>query len=177
MAASVQRKSLLEVPEMNELDLSREEQEKIQEIILSSPDYQSYHLLFALIKTRNPVVSIPDEIKASILCSALGHLVYYNDWTLLDPVESNERQAGQEILDVGKNALICLVPLLDNSRPAPFFGSEDATMSKVYQYRINDFAFRYISLILKNEAPFLPQPQSRDSLIQILKTNPLLKKF
>jgi hypothetical protein len=144
---------------------------KLIDTVNSLQDHSAYHVLFLLRRSFPEAYrNLPGAVKAPVLCDALSHLTFFNDWGYLAPDESHDGEAAQALLELGKAALPCLTPLLDESRAAPLFGSETATMSSVYKYRINDFAYRYISKILDRDPTFAADPQARDADIARLKT-------
>jgi hypothetical protein len=99
----------------------------------------------------------------------LAHQTYLNDWGYLDPGGSHDGEAAQALLEMGTDALPQLLPLLDDSQPARLYGSEEATITKLYQYRRKDFAYHYIALILGLSSPFNADPAQRDQEIERLK--------
>jgi hypothetical protein len=135
--------------------------------IETNPDHTSYHLLLALRQAEPEVYArIAPATRAAVLCSALEHLTFYNDFGYLDPSGSHDGEAARALLELGPAAAPCLRKLLEDRTPAPLFGSEEATMSSRYRYRRADFAYRYL-LQLRGEAPrFLRDPAERDALIQ-----------
>ena len=166
--------SLTESRVLPSAQLSPNDIQAAEEYIKAHNDYTAYHLLFALRrKSLEAYKRIPDSTKASILCSALAHLKYLNDWGYLDPAESYDREAAIALVEIGASALRFLEPLLDSQQPAPLFGSEEATLSSVYQYRRSDFAFRYASQILGLDPMFVREPKDRDKMIENLKNNEL----
>jgi hypothetical protein len=153
-------------------ELDAEQERTAGDYVRSHSDYTAYHLLFALRRKAIGAYSrLSPEVRARVLCSALGHLRYLNDWGTLDPHESHDGEAASALLETGKAAVECLVDLLDDRRPAPLFGSEEATMSSIYQYRRCDFAFRYVSLLRGRTPTFDPQPERRDVEVERLKGN------
>jgi hypothetical protein len=143
--------------------------------IRKHPDGTSYHLLFALRKYYpSSYESVPNQEKSAILCGALKHTVGLNDWGILSPSGSFDRESAQALLETGKTALECLAPILDDDSPAPLFGSKVATTSKVYRYRRKDFAYRYASLLIGKSPVFDRDPKERDKDIDRLKAE--LKK-
>jgi hypothetical protein len=137
--------------------------------VAGHPDHRSYHLLFLLREhAAERYERLPADLRARVLTAALGHLKYLNDWGYLDPAESYDGKAAKALLALGAAALPHLRPLLTDRRPAPLFGSEEATMSHRYQYRRADFAARYVALILGEEAPFAEQVSQRDRAIATL---------
>jgi hypothetical protein len=141
-----------------------------KEKIMASSSYDTYHLLFALRRASAADYElIPKHHIAQILCSALEHMNYLNDWGYLDIDESVDQEAALALLETGSIVVNCLRPILDNKQPAPLFGTEEATLSAIYQYRRNDFAYRYISLILGKKPIFKKEPNERDREIEKLK--------
>jgi hypothetical protein len=134
-------------------------------------DRSSYHLLFA-IRRASPVTygGLDPDGKAKILCDALAHVQFLNDWGYLDPSGSHDGEAALALLELGRHALLPLEPILDDERPAPLYGSETATLSSIYKFRRKDFAHRYLALILGRPAEFDADPSIRDRLIEQLKT-------
>jgi hypothetical protein len=138
--------------------------------VQSHPDDTAYHALVALRRAGGPEFDqISARTKAAIFCSALATQVYLNDWGYLDPNEPYDGEEARFLLEQGDAARSCLVRLLDDSRPAPLFGSEEATMSHTFQYRRCDFAYRYLSQILGLKPTFDPDPKRRDADITQLK--------
>lgn len=141
-----------------------------KEVVMTSSSFDSYHLLFALRRaSATDYELIPKYHIAQILCSALEHVNYLNDWGYLDIDESVDQVAALALLETGSTAMNYLKPLLDNKQPAPLFGTEEATLSAIYQYRRNDFAYRYISLILGKKPVFTMELNERDREIEKLK--------
>ncbi len=133
-------------------------------------DRSSYHLLFAILRTAPREYEALDAgVKAAILCDALRHVQFLNDWGYLDPSESHDGEAAVALLDLGRDALGPLRPLLSDANPAPLYGSETATQSSTYKFRRQDFAYRYAMLILKRPAVFDADPLERDRRIASLK--------
>ena len=170
IAESVRRTSLIESKVLPKMHLSSSDIQATKEYIRLHSDYTAYHLLFALRrKAPEDYKRIPDTSKANILCSALVHLTYLNDWGYLDSGGSHDGEAASALIEIGTSALACLEPILDNRQPAPLFGTEEATMSSIYHYRRCDFAYRYISLIRGLQSSFNPKPKERDKEIKRLK--------
>jgi len=160
------KSTILSSVKPSEMDVS-----KLIDTVNSHQDHSAYHVL-GLLRRSFPDAyrNLPGAVKAPVLCDALSHLTFFNDWGYLAPDESHDGEAALALLELGEAALPCLIPLLDESKAAPLFGSEPATMSTVYQYRINDFAYRYISKILGRDPTFAADPQARDAEIERLKT-------
>ncbi len=164
------RLALMRSPTLSTLALSPADEREALAQISTHPDHTSYHVLFALRRySPSAYQGITAEAKARILTDALRHLPYLNDWGSLDPSSSHDGEAAAALLELGSAASDYLRPILDNSQPAPLFGSEPATVSKVFKYRRCDFAYRYLSLLLGLDPTFDPEPDVRDKEIERLK--------
>jgi hypothetical protein len=102
-----------------------------------------------------------------VLCSALSHLTYLNDWGHL-AVAPREGAPARALVETGATALSCLEPLLADRRPAPFFGSADATLATAY--RRADFAYRAAASILGEKPVFHDSVEERDAAIARLRS-------
>lgn len=143
---------------------------KARRLISARPDYRSYHLLMAL-RTTNPSAykTVPTAVRASVLCSTLKEQECFDDWmapdsTFADPADLLE--AEKALVECGKAAVPYLLPLLDDHTDAR---NSDPEEEPEYDYRRADYAFRYISLILKVPYSFQPEPADRDKDIATLK--------
>lgn len=146
--------------------LSEADAAAAQAAIEADPEAAWYHTLFAL-RRGHPAIyaALPANVRAAVLCGALGHLSFYNDWGYLDPSGSFDGEAARAMLELGPDAAACLVPLLADTAPAPLYGSETATLSSMYGYRRADFAYRYL-LALRGEQPAFARDQAeRDRAI------------
>jgi len=170
VTASKSRQSLMEAASLLD-QFSREDVDAAITYVLTHGDHSAYHLLFALRRRAEDAYDrLPPEVKVNILRDALKHLHYLNDWGYLDPKGSHDGEAAQALLKLGHDALQPLVLLIDDGRPVRLFGSEAATIARMYQYRTRDFAYRYLYLILGRQPVFDPDPQVRDAEIERLKT-------
>jgi hypothetical protein len=157
---SAKRLSLMESQLLGREKLPEEEQTAAVDYILNHPDFTSYHLLFALKDRSEPAYdAITAAARAGVLCSALSNLKYLNDWGHL-AVSPKDGPAMTALTATGEAALPCLKPLLEDQRPAPFFGSADATVAA--QYRRADFAHHAAALILNEKPVFVADPRDRD---------------
>lgn len=146
--------------------------EAIVETILhleTTPDYTSYHLLLSL-RQQYPdhYAEVSSDVKARILCSSLAHFTNFSDWGYLEPTESYDGEAARALLYTGADALPFLLPVLDDKTRVWLEGSVEGTLSKRYQYRRCDFAYRYACLILQRPVRFSTDPATRDSDIRLL---------
>jgi hypothetical protein len=138
--------------------------------IKKHPDYTSYHLLLAIRKYyADAYKDVTASDKDAILCSALKNSTHLNDWGYLDPAGSFDGVSAKALLENGKAALKSLAAGLADGESAPLFGTEEATISKLYHYRRKDFAYRYASLILGLTPSFHADPKERDKDINKLK--------
>jgi hypothetical protein len=134
--------------------------------IAAQPGHEWYHALFAL-RRGHPAIyaAIAPASRAHVMCDALAHLVFYNDWGYLDPAGSHDGEAAKALLELGDAAASCLRPLLADRNAAPLFGSEEATLSSLYKYRRCDFAYRYLIKLRGGEPAFDRDPAQRDRAI------------
>jgi hypothetical protein len=136
--------------------------------IEAQPDHAWYHALFALRRGHPAIYSVIEPAsRARVMCDALAHLVFYNDWGYLDPGGSHDGEAAKALLELGDAAARCLRPLLADRSAAPLYGSEEATMSSLYKYRRCDFAYRYLVKLRGGEPAFDQDPAERDRAIAV----------
>jgi hypothetical protein len=134
---------------------------EVMNYIKEHPGYSSYHLLVTLRKYfPSAYRQIASGQKAAILCSNLTTVIAMNDWG--NPVPPYDAEAAKALLELGKDALGPLVPVLKNNTAALLNGSDEATDSMVYHFRRKDFAYRYISLILGRRPKFSEDVRARD---------------
>jgi hypothetical protein len=139
--------------------------------IRARPDASSFHLLLALRRAAPAAYEeISAELRAAVLVDALRELPQLNDFSWMEPDGAgHDRTAATALLELGGAARAPLISLLDDDRPAPLAGSEAATLSDLYGYRRSDFAHRYLSKLLRREAPFAADPAQRDAAISALR--------
>lgn len=138
--------------------------------VRARPDASSFHLLLALRRAApDAYLELPAEARAGVLVDALRTQAYLNDWGNLGPGGGYDGPAAAALLEAGEAARPGLLELLDDTRPAPLMGSEEASISKLYRYRRCDFAFRYLCLLDGAPAPFDPDPTARDAAIAALR--------
>src|SRR5262249_44860644 len=117
--AGIQESGLLHTLPLKPIDIR-----SATNYVLSNPNYSSYHLLMG-IREQQPesYKSIPTRTKTDVLCSALGNLMYFNDWGSL----SHNGESAKALIETGTEAVGALRPFLDDGRPAPSYGSKTAT--------------------------------------------------
>jgi len=147
--------------------------------IKSHGDYSSVYLLLAVRKYYAASYRhVPIAIKGEILCSALKAMPLVNDFGVLErdaaDICADDADGALALRETGKEALKWLLPMLDDDRPAPLGGSEEARESLDDKYRRKDYAYRFASLILGRTPSFHVDPKERDKDIAALKAQ--LKK-
>jgi hypothetical protein len=159
--------------------LRAEQVEEASQYIKSHCDHSSFHLLCAL-REQYPATyfSIPNRSKVLVLSSALSHSEVSYDWgTMYPPDQGIEGECGEAIVAIGRAALPFLVPILDDTTLITAAGSGGmGSIATKYKYRRADYAYRFICVILKREFLFDPDPQVRDTRIEKLKEDPVLKE-
>lgn len=120
---------------------------------------------------QNALQQIPVESRLKIYSDALQKGSPHNDWGLAGRYLSG---ASLDIVSIGMKAIPFLWPLLSNNTGIGIWGSKEATINKIYQNRVSDFAFYLILKILNKDEPYFESPGKRDVSIESLKQ--LLKK-
>jgi hypothetical protein len=110
--------------------------------------------------------ALPAAERAAVYASALQHSTYFNAWG----------QPGGELTEtahafaaLGDAAVAVLAPLLDDPRPAPSSGSQDATLSQRNGNRVCDYAWVLISEARHARYAYLTAPGERDQDIAALR--------
>jgi hypothetical protein len=170
IAASSKGDMLQESSAYREQRLDARQADEAMRAIAETADATRFHVLLALRRDQpERYATLAADTRAAILCAALAHVRWLNDFGLLEPGGSANDVAGQALVDTDGAARAPLRPLLDDTRPAPLRGSEAAAMSSVYSYRRCDFAYRFLALILGDDPPFDAEPDARDERIAALK--------
>jgi hypothetical protein len=170
VAASIRGESMMETAGLRPFSFDPRDADGALARILAAADHSSYHLLLALRRLApDRYARVPASQAAAILASALGHLTYLNDWGYLDPGGSYDGEAMEALVETGDAAVRALRETIDDDRPAPLFGSEEATLSSLYGYRRKDFAARGLARVRREDEPFDPDPARRDERIAALR--------
>lgn len=114
---------------------------------------------------------IDAEVKAMILATILSH-DYFSNQELFGKLWYNDDAGilGDRITSQGEVAVKYLVKSLDDERIwSSYFGSEEATIMSMRQYRVKDFAAYYLAKIKAYQLPFAQNLSERDSLIDRMK--------
>jgi hypothetical protein len=129
-------------------------------------DARAYHVLMAL-RSAAPETyeALPADLRAAVLVDALRNGFQFNDWGYLEPGGGYDGPAAAALLETGESAVAPLRDLLDDDSKAQMTGSEIAEFARLYRYRIKDFAYRYLSLLLGRQPGFDKDPESRDQAI------------
>jgi hypothetical protein len=168
--ASIQGRSLSETAAMVDPGLDAADVSRALECVLHDDEARAYHLLFAVRRSApDRAAMIPAERSVSIIISALTRLIYLNDFGYLAAGGSYDGEAAAALLETGEAAIPALCGLLDDDRPAPLFGSEEATLSTLYGYRRKDFAAYLLSNLLGEHTSFEADPADRDARIEALR--------
>ncbi|HET8756365.1 MAG TPA: hypothetical protein VFM58_10160 [Solirubrobacteraceae bacterium] len=127
------------------------------------------HALLALeaLRAADPdaYATIPAAERAAVYAEALAASQSFNAWGLPGFALTDTSRA---VVALGPDAVAALRPLLADERPAPLFGSQDATTSAAYGNRVRDYAFVLIAEILGLAYEYDESPADRDRQIAAL---------
>ena len=130
---------------------------------IQSKDQKEYFKLMALRQIGPELFKrLGCEVSAPVLTAALQKSVVFNAWGLPHLYWESSARA---LIECGPAAIPFLTPLLQDKRPAPVWGSEEALESEKYHYRVCDYAYALISEI--NNQKWTPpvRPEERDQAI------------
>ena len=109
-------------------------------------------------------LAVPAETRAKVLTGALQASKTFNTWGL--PGFYLE-EASDAMIETGRSTVPALKRMLDDTRPAPLFGSKEYMLSQQLKYRLCDYALFFIRRIGGDEQFKLPAtPEERDALIK-----------
>jgi hypothetical protein len=146
------------------------ERERAVGWLTANPGANAILLLLALRREAPDAYrSIPAARRADTLVAALRERANLNDFGYIDEGGGYDREAGKSLLELGEAAIAPLAGELDDVGPAQLEGSEEATLTDVYDLRRADFAYRYLARILGREPDFDPDPAVRDRHIAELR--------
>ncbi len=109
---------------------------------------------------------VPVDNRLKIYLDALQKGGPHNDWGLAGEYFSG---ASLDLISIGEKAVPYLMPLLDVTTPAGIWGSEEATINKLYQNRVCDFAYYLILRIINRNEAYSQNLKKRDVAIASLK--------
>ena len=108
----------------------------------------------------------PASARAEVYVAALQRNAYFNSWG----------QPGMKLTDtalafaaLGDEAVRVLAPLLDDRRPAPSSGSQDATLSQANGNRLCDYAWVLIHEARNSDYAYSSSPADRDREIAAMR--------
>lgn len=125
---------------------------------------REYFKLMALKRLGSDLYAkVPARQGAAILTDALARSETFNAWGIPNNYWETSARA---IIEYGAESVPYLERLLDDTRPAPVWGSEEAMIYQQYQFRVRDYAFALLNEIAPRQKIVLPvAPAERDSLI------------
>jgi hypothetical protein len=110
----------------------------------------------------------PDEV-ARTYAEALATSRFFNAWGLPGYGLGDPARA---LLSLGPDAVAALAPLLDDLRPAPLEGSQDATTAAMYGNRVADYAWFLICTVRRGrDCEYPMDPAERDRLRAEVRTS------
>lgn len=111
---------------------------------------------------------IPARQGAAILTDALAKSETFNAWGIPNHYWESSAKA---IIEYGAEAVPYLDRLLDDTRPAPVWGSEEAMIYEQFKFRVCDYALALLNEIAPRRKVELPVGVGeRDALIASYKT-------
>lgn len=149
----------------------------LPDLIASVQDssYKHYLCLMAISNIDSDSLrKISEEIRLKIWIDALKKNGQNNDWGLAGRYLSG---GSLDMVEIGKEAIPHLFPLLKDKSPTGIWGSKEATINRLYENRLCDFAYYVILKILDKEEEY-PQTQvERDVLIEELSRALIERRF
>ena len=111
-------------------------------------------------------LALPAEERASVLTDALQNSRMFNLWGLPDLYLEDSSKA---LIETGKAAEPALRRMLQDTRPAPVYGSKQYMVYKHYNFRVCDYALFFLKRIQGNADFHLSaQPADRDAQIKAM---------
>jgi len=143
----------------------------VQPLLKSITDssQKEYFKLMAL-KRLDPAsyATVPPKRGAAILTDALAKSDVFNAWGIPNHYWESSARA---IIEYGADAVPYLEKLLEDKRPAPVWGSEEAIIYEQYKFRVCDYALALLNEIAPRRKVDLPvAPGDRDALISAYRT-------
>ena len=102
------------------------------------------------------------DFRINVLIDTLATSRTFNIWGL---PHLYWEDAAMALMDEGREALELLRPIIDDTREAPMWGSEEVLESQAYSYRVRDYAWAISIMILGEEIEIPTSPEARDKLI------------
>lgn len=134
--------------------------------IQGKPDHRSFLALIALRRVSAPdYAALPSSIRAKVLVDSLRSHHTFNAWGM--PGRAWVEPA-RMLVDLGRDASVDLASLLDDARPAPHWGSADATISREERLRVKDYAGALLAAATRQPYAHDADPAIRDERIRTL---------
>lgn len=155
-------------PAFREIITRKDVAEPLVQSIATSSQKEFFKLMALKKLDRASYAKIPAKQGAAILADALARSETFNAWGIPNHYWESSAKA---ILEYGAEAVPELEKLLDDKRPAPVWGSEEAMICERYQFRVCDYAFALLNEINSGRAVPLPvAPEERDAMIASYKS-------
>jgi hypothetical protein len=114
---------------------------------------------------------LPDDAAraamASVYAGVLASGTYPNRWGL--PYDVTSSATSRRLMALGEHATRKLVPILDDDRPLPYEGSEEATIASMHRLRYKDLAAGLLAAMRAVPFPDQADPARRDATIAALR--------
>lgn len=131
---------------------------------LTRPDRSSLLTLLALRRvSATEYHGLEPSLRVNILVSSLEASQYFNTWGIPNDYWED---AAKALIEEGAAAEPALIKLLADKRLAPVFGSEGATISAKFHYRVCDYAWALLNEIRQKKVEIPADPAERDQLIE-----------
>lgn len=131
---------------------------------LTRPDRSSLLSLLALRRVApTQYHGLEPSLRVNVLLSSLESSQYFNTWGIPNDYWED---AAMALIEEGAAAEPGLIKLLGDKRLAPVFGSEGATISAQFHYRVCDYAWALLNDIRQKKVEIPADPAARDQLIE-----------
>jgi len=114
--------------------------------------------------------TVDDKLKVAILVDALRTSKYFNTWGL---PHLYWEDAAKAVIELGDSAVEPLKGLLQDTREAPVWGSEEVMEYQQYKYRVNDYAWALLREITGRKTEIPTDPATRNKMMTDLGNEPL----
>jgi hypothetical protein len=111
---------------------------------------------------RRRYTLLSDSLAVAILIDALKSSETFNIWGL---PHLYWEDAAKAVIELGGAARPPLIQLLNDTRDAPVWGSEEVAEYRQYQYRVRDYAWALLVAIRGERLTVPTDPAARDRLI------------
>jgi hypothetical protein len=109
-------------------------------------------------------LAVPAETRGAVLTDGLRASRNFNTWGLPGVYLED---ASNAMFEAGNSAVPALKRMLDDTRPAPLFGSKEYMLAQRYKYRLCDYALFFLKRAQGDAKFTLPATSSeRDALIK-----------